>query len=102
MAIDRRNERFGELGEEGKREGVWFFSQTVEVIRFYISADTKCPVPRTSENTDAQRGIIAKLTPDLGEYPIRFTIAGIEPLWTVDRHVRQWAFFFEQDFHVSA
>src|SRR5713101_9784816 len=96
MAIDRGDERFGEVGQEGKREILRLFTEPCEIVGFQISADTKRPVSRTGENANAQRGIITKLAPDFGEHPVRFAITGIELLWTVDRHVRKRAFFFEQ------
>src|SRR5262245_34344558 len=75
------------------------YGELWKIVRFYVCAGTKRPLSRAGENSNAQRRIIAILAQYLGEQPVRFTITSVEPLGTVERHIRQRTFFLEQDFH---
>src|SRR5206468_7093032 len=72
--------------------------RAAQTVGFHVRADTKRAVTRAGEHTDAQHRIIAKLAPDLGEPAVGFTITGIEPLGTIDGHVRHRAFFSHRTF----
>src|SRR5206468_2602950 len=51
MAIDRSNERFAQLRQQGKREMVGCCAEPGEIVGFHVRADTKRAVTRAGENT---------------------------------------------------
>src|SRR5216683_3598953 len=95
VAIDGGDDWLVEVVHHGKRRVRRILAGLRDVVVLDVTARTKCAVSRARHDGDAQRGVVAKLTPDLREASIRFEVTGVQPLGPVDGDVGDWSFLFE-------